>query len=263
MRNRRRQQPRKSKLAAAFIALVFGWGGAHHFYLNRGGAGLTYIFLLVAGINLFGMPITAVLGFMEAFRFLTMSEEDFDKRYNKHVAPKTQRRGREREQTVRRRQEPVINVKRKKLNPFKKSGVEKYKEFALEEAIEDFKKGLDIDNEDITLHFNIACAYSLTEQKEKAYYHLSKAVQFGFNDFEKIQKHDDLAYVRIQPEFDSFKKSGFRLDRNMMPKNDDGTPIEVEDDALLSQLNKLAEMRKRGLLSEDDFVLERKKLLRS
>ena len=64
---------------------------------------------------------------------------------------------------------------------------------------------LKIDPKDVALHFNIAAAYSLTEDKDKGFYHLSEAVKYGFKDFEKITSHDDLAYLRIQPEFEEFK----------------------------------------------------------
>ena len=40
-------------------------------------------------------------------------------------------------------------------------------------------------------------------------------------------------------------------------------PEEKEmDDTLLAQLNKLSELRKKGILSEDEFIFERKKVLR-
>ena len=152
-----------------------------------------------------------------------------------------------------------------RANPFKRTGIQKYKEFDLEAAIDDFNKGLEIEPRDIALHFNIACAYSLTEQKEKAYLHIKKAVENGLQDLNRVQTHDDLAYVRIQPEYEAFKESGYRQyaftseDGQVI---DDGTET-VADDVLLSQLNKLAEMRKKGLLSESEFVLERKKLLRT
>lgn len=153
----------------------------------------------------------------------------------------------------------------KRSNPFKKSGIRKYKEFELEDAIIDFKKGLEINNKDIALHFNIACAYSLTEQKEKAFDHVKKAVQNGFKDFEKIQTHDDLAFMRIQPEYEAFKKSGFSIIGEQVgeenKKKTTVTPDQAQDDVLLSQLNKLAELRKKGLLSEQEFAYERKKLL--
>ena len=157
---------------------------------------------------------------------------------------------------------------KRRANPFKKSGIRKYKEFDLEDAIEDFKKGLEIEPEDIALHFNIACAYSLTEQKEMAYSHISQAVKFGFKDFEKINTHDDLAYVRIQPEFDKFKEDGYlleetkKIEEKATNRKEEKTEETITDDVLLSQLNKLAELRKKGLLSEEEFAMERKKLLR-
>jgi len=157
--------------------------------------------------------------------------------------------------------EPIPQAKyRAKSNPFKKTGIQKYKDYDMEGAIDDFNKGLDIDPRDIALHFNLAAAYSLTEDKEKGFYHLSEAVKHGFKDFEKINTHDDLAYLRIQSEFDDFKAGGYKYQAEAK-----SSPIreeEVTDDVLLSQLNKLAEMRKKGLLSQGEFILEKEKLLR-
>ncbi len=149
---------------------------------------------------------------------------------------------------------------RGKSNPFKKTGIQKYKDFDMDGAIVDFEQGLAIDPRDIALHFNIAAAYSLTEEKEKAMHHISEAVKYGFKDFERINTHDDLAYLRIQPEFEEFKNNGYKViaqKRNIPIKEE-----EVKDDVLLSQLNKLAEMRKKGLLSNDEFIMEKEKLLR-
>ena len=142
-----------------------------------------------------------------------------------------------------------------RANPYKKSGIRKYKEFALEEAIIDFEKGLEIQPNDVALHFNLACAYSLTEKKEKVLYHLDQAVANGYKDFARISSHDDLAYIRIQPEFEDFKNKGFKLSGKRVE------PSIAKDDVLLAQLNRLADLRKKGILSENEFVVERKKLL--
>ncbi|MDX1702583.1 MAG: NINE protein [Melioribacteraceae bacterium] len=259
----------KNRVVAAIIAFVFGAFGAHKFYLRDPGAGIFYLILFFVTSRFF--PVTAILGIIDAFRLLMMSDEDFDRRYNKRIVRRQRYRDRrnpdyrrrEPVETTRRKQEKVSRpTLRKRSNPFKKSGIKKYKEFDLEDAIEDFKKGLEIEPQDIALHFNIACAYSLTEQKEKAYDHLAKAVEYGFKDTEKILTHDDLAYVRIQPEFDDFKKSGFKIGKKVDDKGDEQfAEEELTDDVLLSQLNKLAELRKKGLLSEEEFALERKKLL--
>jgi len=177
--------------------------------------------------------------------------------------PHQDRRRQSQRNDPRRRSEPPQRQhrqQRNRSNPFKKTGIQKYKDFEMEGAIEDFKQGLAIDPRDIALHFNIAAAYSLTEDKDRAFHHISEAVKHGFKDFEKINTHDDLAYLRIQPEFDAFKENGYKLSKQIkqVPVKEE----EVTDDVLLSQLNKLAEMRKKGLLSNDEFVLEKEKLLR-
>jgi len=229
------------------------------------------------------MPFLFVWGIIEGAMLLNMSDQEFDRKYNRYASRNRrddyleQRRERQIQKSrgkVGRRgkvqERRTISQGRKamaKSNPFKTSGIKKYKDYDLEGAIEDFSRGLDINQNDVALHFNIACAYSMTEQKDKAYYHLSKAVELGFKDFELINTKDDLAFVRIQPEFDEFKNSGYKLGARSgsstsprsQQKDED---LVITDDVLLSQLNKLAELRKKGLLSQEEFNLERKKLLR-
>lgn len=272
----------KSRIFAAGLAFIFGMFGAHKFYLEKGGQGMMFIFLLFMGINVLSFPITALLGFFDAFRLLIMSDEQFDATYNKGLKNNrrqqrsTRQRTRTNRSTSQRRTSSAAPARRKnknnfsKSNPFKKSGIDKYKEFDIDGAIADFEQGLAISPGDVALHWNITCAYALQENKDKAFYHLEKAVQLGFNDFEKIQTHDDLAFLRIQPEYDGFKNAGYRMTGNRVRNSNEepkssNAPIkeeELTDDILLSQLNKLAELRKKGLLSEQEFVAERKKLLR-
>lgn len=48
-----------------------------------------------------------------------------------------------------------------------------------------------------------------------------------------------------------------------MPSGQEGTqPDEEKDESLLSQLNHLAELKSRGLLSDIEFNTERKKILK-
>ena len=144
-------------------------------------------------------------------------------------------------------------------NPFKKSGLKKYKEYDIEEAIEDFHKALKIDPKDISIHFNLACAYSLMEDKEKSFKHLELAVTKGLKDTGRIMNHDDLAFLRIQPEFQDFKTNGFKLGRRV--QNSSEQSEKPMDDILLAQLNRLMELRKKGVLTEQEFLRERKKVL--
>ncbi len=150
-----------------------------------------------------------------------------------------------------------------KSEPFKNSGIKKFKDYDYDGAIVDFVKALEINHKDIATHFNIACAYSLTEDKDKAFYHLSEAVKNGFNDVEKIKTHDALAFLRIQDEFDDFAENGYQLTENKQEVPPTITPDDppITGD-LLEQLKQLGELRDRGLLTQEEFLLQKEKLLR-
>ena len=248
----------KNRTVAAFMALFGGAFGIHKFYLNNPGAGIFYLVLMMMTGGLFRLPVTMILGFVDALRLFTMTDRDFDKKYNPQVTGRERRQRRTTSRDPRRRRQAPTNT-RQRANPFKKSGIRKYKEYDLEEAIVDFQKGLEIEPNDVALHFNIACAYSLTEQKDLAFEHLSKAVQLGFKDKEKIQTHDDLAFLRIQPEFDDFKAAGYKIKQ---AEAQQGEAKVEKDDRLLAQLNKLKDLREKGIISEADYNYETKKILR-
>ena len=229
----------------------------------------TILFVLFGALffaGMFDMPVI-IVGFIFYMIYKSAtknkrkdrSRRDYqreDRRYSRRYEPAQQRRKPEyRQRTT---PQPRRQQKRRipKDNPFRSSGLAKFKDYDYEGAIEDFTKALQINNEDIAVHFNLACAYSLTEQKDKSLYHLDRAVALGFKDFEKIKNHDALAYLRIQDEFEAFEQNGFRLR---------GTPASNHrteaDAALLEQLQKLAELKEKGLLTEQEFLFQKKKLL--
>jgi len=261
----------RSKVAAGLLAVFLGWAGIHRFYLGQIGLGILYCFLMMVSFG----AIPAILGLIDAIVIFGMDQQTFDRKYNtpRGMAPPLYQRTKGYPQHNMRQRgnlpaQPgnTQMTSREPANPYKVSGIKKHKEFDLEGAIEDFKKGLEIEPRDISLHFNLACAYSLTEQVDKAYAHLDRAVTLGFNDFEKIKTHDDLAYVRIQDRWEAFKENGFRLELPAVappavPELAEKDP-PVPDDLLLAQLKRLAELRDRGLLSEQEFMIEKKKLSR-
>lgn len=258
-RGRRPHQPIKSKGKATLLALFGGIFGVHKFYLNESGAGMTYIFILFMALNIFDMPITFFLGLFDALRLAMMSQEEFDRRYNGGEVSRGTTRSHVPRQRAQRPTAVRTSRRTKRRNPFKISGVKKYEDFNLEGAITDFVQALDLAPDDGELHYYLARAYSLNEEKEKAFNHLSDAVKLGFVQDERIMAEDDLAFLRIQPEFDDFKKNKFTVvPASFRIKQEE----EVQDDVLLSQLNKLAELRRKGLLSEKEFAVEREKILR-
>lgn len=255
----------KNRTTAGLFALFLGWAGIHRFYLGQTGLGILYFILMFFGVSF-------ILGLIDAIVFFTMDDNEFNRKYNspesqtaydrniKKYGPYSQSRGRI-PAGPRNAQTSAKDLQ----NQYKVTGIKKYKEFDLEGAIDDFKKGLEIHPNDISLHFNLACAYSLTEQVDKAYAHLDKAVSLGFNDFEKIKTHDDLAYVRIQDRFEEFQNNGYRLlsqSEIEPPRVIEVKDEAIHDDVLLAQLKRLSELRDRGLLSEQEFMTEKKKLTR-
>ena len=101
-------------------------------------------------------------------------------------------------------------------------------------------------------NFKVACLYSLIQKKNEALRHLAKAVEQGFTDFQQIKSSNDLAWLRSQPEFPPFAQDGYKMPL-LASKMDD--PI--------AQIEKLGELKSRGLLTEDEFLQQKRKILGS
>jgi TM2 domain-containing membrane protein YozV len=257
----------KNKITAAMLAFFTGFVGGHKLYLGKTGGFIGFMILFIVSINV-GFPISLIAGVMNGIKLLNMSDQDFDRQYNRgyNVVRRGPLEVRREQQMQKYEQIPgykSMNQSKTKIspqnamkaNPFKASGIKKYKDFDLDDAILDFKKGLEISPNDVALHFNIACAYSLTEKKSLAYHHLQRAVMSGLKDVERILSHDDLAYVRIQPEYEAFRASGFTNNPFKVQNTAEKTQNEeltnsdpnVVEDVLLAQLNKIQELKNRFL----------------
>lgn len=260
----------KDKNVAGILALFLGWVGIHRFYLGQVGLGILYAVF-------FWFPLFWLIALIDAIILLSMDKEVFDVKYNKtewqsrqsQYRPDYERRipvtdFERRDARPQAAPAPIKKVAADRPNPFKQSGLDKFKDFDYAGAIADFNKSLEIAPQDIATHFNLACAYSLIEDKEEAFSHLSQAVQYGFKDFQKIKEHHALAYLRIQREFEQFEASGFRqvpiTDESSKHPQDKENLLATEPD-LLDRLKKLAELREHGLLTEQEFQAERQKIM--
>jgi len=289
----------KKKEVAGILAIILGGLGVHQFYLNRPWWGFFHIFLFsaAASTTMFGVSISWVIAWITAIVLFSMDQREFDKKYNRKYfereerwdgrrtdynrrdnrwesrreerqEPRQERRKNRwdrREETRRPKKETRQRKASSKPNPYKQSGIRKYKDYDYDGAIEDFKKALEVVPTDIATHFNLACAYSLSEEIDKSFYHLDRAVALGLKDTNKIKEHDALAYLRIQKEFDNFERNNYRLPAKAATKKQTETP---KDDLLsttpdlLDQLKKLGELKERGLLTEAEFAAQKRKLLK-
>ena len=94
-------------------------------------------------------------------------------------------------------------------NKPKIEGIQKVKNYDLEEGIDSLKKALDMDIEDPEIYFYLACAYSVLEMSKEGYESLKKAVAANLKDTETILNHDMLAWLRLQEAFEGFLDSNF------------------------------------------------------
>jgi tetratricopeptide (TPR) repeat protein len=275
----------RNKFLAAFLALSCGI--LDKFYLGRSAAGwirigLCFIFPII--------PFLALVGFVEALRLFGMSQREFDRKYNKdelafHSRNQSQRgpadtprvrvrgKGTQYRHADRRSggAEDRPMPKPDSSNPFKISGRQKYRDYDYEGAIHDFQEALSIEPRDIATHFNIACAYSLTEQTQKAITHLDKAIRLGFKDFKKIDQKEAFAFIRVTPEFEEFVKNGYQLSQpttenekaeRLKPGLEAPRPNLLDEDAAKLQLEKITQLKNKGVLTEEEYLEYKRRLMK-
>lgn len=264
----------KDKNIVVLLSFFLGMFGAHRFYLGQTKLGILYCVLSLVGISV-------LLQIIDFFIFLFMDRKIFDLKYNSKYVELQRREEMEemedyeynRQKNRRSRQDQDKDFRNtatprhrrpaaqrpdyNKMNPYKASGIQRYKSYEYEEAIEDFLKVLETEPNDISVHFNLACANSLLEQKEDAYYHLNRAIELGFKDYHRIRNHDALAYLRLQPEYEALE-SRVMNPRKAAPKEKD---LLSDTPNLLEQIKQLGSLRERGLLTEEEFITQKKKLL--
>lgn len=279
----------KNKNTAGILALFTGMLGVHRFYLGQRGLGILYFMIAFIGIivtnQTYGeVPLVLAplsIGFIDSILFFVMPKEDFDARYNRNVSPSVATRQRFSSENY--RPAPTRTTQRapiKKVvdDPYKRMGIEQFRDYDYLGAIESFQKSLKQNYESPSTHFNLACTYSMLELPKDAFFHIEKAVEFGFDAFDKIHQHQALAFLRTHPEFDTFVNNNYKVISGLpSPQTDllSNTPQEAEKELvpnkkeepfttndLLDQLMALGELKEKGLLTDDEFNAQKQKLLR-
>ncbi len=267
----------KKKRTAAFLALLFGIFGLHRFYLGERVKGFLYLgfffMMFVASVEEDApfIMFPAILGFIDSVLFFVKPIEEFDEKYNaKYLNGEEQSRSRrarlydsrmprETKEPRRRR----VNVE--PVNTFKESGMRKFDEYDIPGAIVDFRKALNADFKDSKVHFLMACCYSISEEPEKSLFHLDKAVDFGFVDFETIHESDALAFLRTHVRFEEFVKNSYQIPRYLPEEQDEKLDIMEDEKAtdLLDQIASLGALYEKGVLTPAEFQEQKQRLLDS
>ena len=250
-----KKRGRKSKWVAAILALLFGIFGAHRFYLGQQKIGilfLAFFFLANFAVPSLGrfLGIPAIIGFIDFIAFLVMPRAAFDEKYNEIAQA-------EKQAAVQKQEAESPHPKQileRQFEQYREKGIAAYQNYDYDGAIENLIKAIEIKYDDPEAHFLLACCYSINEEAEKALSHLDVAVAFGLSNPERINTHDDLAYLRVQSAFGQFKENGFRLAKELPPPSTEWLEVVEQDQSdLLEQLNRLEKQWRAGELSEEEY----------
>lgn len=231
----------KNKWIAILMAVFLGTFGVHRFYLRQTEIGLFFIgiYIWVKFINILGFPFSTLWGWYDAYRYLMMDQNEFDRKYNsrnfrdrygnrrENAKNDTFKQGRYiiLEQDQKDENESSGSIfekykKRKEIETFKQAGIKHFNNYDLKPAIESFENAILKEPNDISCHFYLACAYSLSENAKKSFEHLNQAIINGFKDWNKILTHESLAFIRVLPEFELFKQNQYKLTNEIIEKLD-------------------------------------------
>ncbi len=249
----------KNRIVAVFFAFFGGVLGLHKMYLRGFSSGsyrMIFFFLAIFLRWPFVILMLFVVALVEGLLLATMENEAFDKKYNKAKSSWYDWSGKTKENT------PIPASKQTRqpaaffsgASKWIKSGSKKFKDYDMKGALADFLQAVALAPNNPSVHFNLACTYSILEDATKGFYHLEQAIACGFKEKEKIAAHDSLAFLRIQAEFPDFVENGYR----MVPSK---ALSEGKEDSLLESLRKLNEQRQAGEISELDFKSLKEKLL--
>jgi len=258
----------KKKGTTAILALILGVFGVHRFYLGQRLKGFLHLglfFLTLIATVEEAMPIVfipAIIGFIDAVLFFVMPKEDFDEKHNKnmnryeekYIAPKRF----ERKTSLRK-----THIEAKPINTFKEAGMRKYDNYQIEEAIIDFRKALNANFKDAQVHYLIACCYSINEEVEKSLFHIDKAVDFGFIDFNKINASEALSFLRTDRRFQKFVENSYQIPRLQEQKmEEENLELKLpEEPDLLDQISELGKLYEKGVLTPEEFHSQKQKLM--
>lgn len=120
-------------------------------------------------------------------------------------------------------------------------------------AIDNYSKALMYSKSAPATNYKLAKAYSINGNAEKSLKHLTTAIEDGFKDFDKIHSDVDLEYLRKQEIFKAFVSNNYK---KLSTNTDTVRPLTK-----VEELEKLASLFEKGVITKGEFEIEKAKLL--
>ncbi len=255
----------KKRRVASFLALLFGGFGVHRFYLGQRFKGVLYF--VFTGIMLIASIVEEapfillgwILPIIDAILFAAMPRVEFDAKFNGGKTSKRvkgSKRGKRKKLGVRKKasKNPVFGML--------KTALRKYEAGHYAKAVPKFDKVLEQEPENTVAHYYLACCFSMLRDTEDAMFHLTKAVEYGFDDFDRIERERTLRHVRNTAAFSELRDRGYALSHALPPPQPD---LLSQTDSLqlsaLEQIEALGDRLERGELSPGEFESEKQRIL--
>lgn len=261
-------QDGKSQKVAAVLAFVLGLWGAHRFYLGKKFLGIVnfvafFISLMatIEGEFPWFLVALAILSVVDGILLSVMPQSEFDNKYNQGRPSKAEMKAMKTAEK-RRTAEAAPANRKTRGNLIIKDAFIAYRGGQYDMARKYFEDALQYDYNDPQTHFMLSCCHSLNKDAKQAYFHLASAVDFGFQEFEEIYHNEALTWLRAQPDFDAFVQNGYRQVAYLStPKPDLLDSKSYYDTTVLDKIADLGELLERGVISRDDFEVQKKTLL--
>ncbi|MFK8057507.1 MAG: NINE protein [Saprospiraceae bacterium] len=262
-RNRREDGPAARRKMGIVFAITLGWCGVHRFIMGQWQWGLAHIFMFVATMAIFDGEMTpwttlsAFVAYYTAFRWWRMSNEEFADEYLEPVEEEVG--GKYLKGTSTAHPKVISGKARRKILASAKT---LYEQFDYQGAAELYEDALDMDLADGDSRVLAARCYSLLEDAEASYRHLRRAVLLKANNLDIITKDEGFAWLRMQVDYVRRRRAGYAPVEPIVEKATAPPALPPRQDNILERLEKLGELKERGLLDDDEFLREKKRLLR-
>ena len=268
-RNRRQSGPGAKRRMAIAFAIFLGYVGVHRFTLGQWHVGLLFVFLFVVSnaMGLWapgfeGLPwatLAAGVGYYEAYRFYKMTDEEFAERYLEEVEDSPPLPSRYLTGTPAPHPR-VMNAKAKRK--LLAQAAEQFEAYDYRAAAELYEEALDLDLADGESRVLAARCYSLLEREGPAYQHLRRAVQLRATNLQLVDEDAGFAWLRTRDDFRERRRAGFASPRVSSEPADAPPALPEQSENVLDRLEQLGRLRSRGLLDDDEFAREKRRLLR-
>ena len=129
------------------------------------------------------------------------------------------------------------------------SGDKKLASGDIDGALSDYEKVLTYGTKNPNTQFKMSCIFSLRKDSVKSFYHLGRAVEDGFIDYQRISTLKELSFLREQSEFKEFVQNGYK-----------SIEIKINHDTI-SQLERLALLKEKGVVTQKEFDEQKQKIL--